>query len=262
MAASTINKRPKPLKVSDIDVNNITISDVSSIALKEGKGTMITFNIKYKLGNRLVPFKVQTPRMYAPFGITNNEKVSTGGGKIKWSIQLSFKGVESDPKIGQLYNKIIDIESRIQEIIIKKYASKYIKRWNDDQAEESKKNVIQSIYYSQIKSRDNYSDMLKIDVPWDHEKNVPDNIGFFSEEKKECEYTDVKPRSDVVVIFDFSAVLYVAGNLSNRVNLYQLKYYPSEDNDEEAKKYQFDDSDDEDEYNNTIEDLDENNDDY
>jgi hypothetical protein len=74
----------------EVDFNNFVYEKRKS----EPNSTTIVYDIKYKHDDRVVPFKVQTPRMRAPFGISDNAKYAEDKTKLKYVLSLELKDSE------------------------------------------------------------------------------------------------------------------------------------------------------------------------
>jgi len=114
--------------------------DVSKIAyvvpkINDGLAKFISMNIDRQ------PIRIQLPEMSAPFGLNQS---SFEGAPEKYSLNLSFKGMETRPKIKAFYDKIQEIEEKVkQDALVNSY--QWLKKKYDDIK------VIEAIYTPQIK---------------------------------------------------------------------------------------------------------------
>ncbi len=90
-----------PIKLNTFDVNNITTS-APKLNLSGGKN----INTNYD-GSAFI---LQTPRMLS-FGINKWDDPKDSSVKPKLSVTLSFMGMDSNPKLQEFHQKLVDIDN-------------------------------------------------------------------------------------------------------------------------------------------------------
>jgi hypothetical protein len=85
----------------NFDANEITFDSVKKNAMG---GNVVYF--KYENHPKVI---MQTPSLAAPFGLGTYTDDKTGA--VKYSIDISFRGMEEDPKIQQFHDKMNDLDN-------------------------------------------------------------------------------------------------------------------------------------------------------
>jgi hypothetical protein len=85
---------------------------MDSIGFDEVKKNAVGGNIVYLNYNGKQKLCLQTPWMFAPFGISEFVDEKTGP---KYSLDVSFKGLDSDPKIKTFHDKMKELDEKILE---------------------------------------------------------------------------------------------------------------------------------------------------
>lgn len=219
------------LQLNNIDINRIEVFENKK---KDPSQLSQTFRIKYRNdNNQLIPFYIQTPKMYVPFGISSNEKYrKTENDRVKWNLLLSFKDEDTNTKINQFRTIWKNIEDQVLKIFMEKF-SDFMELPDADPA--VKFAVLKSQLYSSIKKtkqkegHPTYADNFSCLIPWDAENNCPQkDVGFYDKHQNIREYTDVVPRSNVITIIHLNGISLVSGRLSFSVKLNQLQFFPPE----------------------------------
>lgn len=129
--------------------------------------------IRYGAGK----FRVQTPEMHLPYGLNEDEITDDQTGEVKghkYSVNLSFKGIDSDSSDGKKLQEFHRMLSRVDDLVVKegqKMSLPWLKQKN------ASTEVVKALYSSQIKvSRDKetqepdgrYPDTIKAKINyWD-----------------------------------------------------------------------------------------------
>lgn len=101
----------KPLKHDKIDLSAIRFSPVE----KTKRGGKIVF---LGMGDAKTPLCVETPPMTMPFGVSSYEDVP-GGPVQSYSLDLSFKGADTDPVIGGFLKFVRGLDELLLETATK-----------------------------------------------------------------------------------------------------------------------------------------------
>lgn len=233
---------------SKIDVNNITFN-ANPANIKKYKCVLIKYR-NDDFGINPTNLIIQTPPMYAPFGITNYK------GSKKYHIDLSMRG-EHDESFGsnmtsnankkkiplqvapdklQLFRtKMEEIDNKILEILKDKNNAD---RWipsdfphNEDSIKRHYKKIIKAF----VKKPDTdkvHPDNFKVTVPYKYESeedtigHVDPTLEIYDIRGNAITLEDVIPGSTVVAIVHFQALTFVSGNVHWRKVLRALQVKP------------------------------------
>jgi len=91
----------KYLGIKKFDVNKLSVNKVISACF------INSYKINYDDHNKLI---MQTPAVSAPFGL-NTYYTDGKMGPVKYSMDISFRGMELDPKIRIFHDKMIEIDN-------------------------------------------------------------------------------------------------------------------------------------------------------
>lgn len=187
---------------------NLSIGKFQVSKNSAGSGS-VPISYDYKSNGHTEMLTIQTARMKAPFGIGNNEKFRENeNSKLKWSIQLSFDGIEKNKKI-EKFHKFLDMfDDQLRNEGLKN-ADEWI---NDEEADEksikkSYKPALKKFKPKKDKPDQMYPDTFKINVPWNYEKDRPfDSIEIYNELGEVTEYTDIIPGCEIIAVFSVSSI--------------------------------------------------------
>jgi hypothetical protein len=205
-------------------------------------GTVTSCKLSYKypeetIGGTTFPedssrLILQSARMKSPFGMQSAEKF---GNANKWSVSLSFRGEEKKKTIASFRTAYTDLDNRvIQEGIDRPDKVGGCHEFDDDDDEALRKKLIKKGYSSRIKKAKNtaetdYPDTLRIDIPWDKEKQAPrDYVQFYNEKNEKTSWEDAQARgSEVVCLFEVNQVWSSTINhtFGSTVKLIQMKIF-------------------------------------
>ena len=177
---------------------------------------MTTFRVIYKSEkNGNVPFAIQTPKMPAPFGISNNQDIPNMKKKpdLKYFLNLSFKNEESNPKIQMFKQKIKEIEERIRKLFLEQFADKMLPLDPDDSTEKHTDKTLKRMFTSSIKKgkakndTDIYPDTFRISISVNKE-NKPD-ANFYGTELGPDGLPQLQPFTEIKKGADITSIVYV-----------------------------------------------------
>jgi hypothetical protein len=133
---------------------NFTASDITNDAPKTNAlGGKVVY-IKYNDQKRLT---MQTPLVSAPFGLSTYTDEKTG--VTKYSIDMSFKGMDADSKINTFHDKMQDLDDHILSL-----AEKNSKEWF---GKKMSKEVVEALYrpiIKQSKDPEKYAPTMKMKI--------------------------------------------------------------------------------------------------
>lgn len=190
-------------KKNDLKFGKFQVSKNSA-----GSGS-VSLGYDYKSDGNSDNLTIQTAKMKAPFGIGNNEKFRENeNSKLKWSLQLSFDGIEKNKKIDR-FHKFLDMFDEQIKVEGLKNAETWI---NDDDADEKSMRKSYKPALKKFKAKKEtpdkiYPDTFKINVPWNYEQDKPhDSVEIYDEKGELTEYTDIIPGCEIIAVFSVSSI--------------------------------------------------------
>lgn len=171
----------------------------------------VTFN---KSGGKSVPITygpsnqkltLQTPTMQTPFGIS---KYVDKSGKASWSLDLSFKDMDRDPKLLAFYNNML----RMDEITLDKTVENS-KAWMD---KEMPKMIVSEFYARCVKPESKskktdavYPPSLKIKLPPVPTPDAVPEVKVYNEQRQEVPVEYVTSHSAVKAIIELKSIYFI-----------------------------------------------------
>ena len=199
--------------IKNIDANQITFDPVRKNAL----GGNVVY-LKHKDAPRL---QIQTPAVAAPFGMSTFTDEKTGA--VKYSLDISFRGMESEPKIQEFHDKMLSID----EMLIKEGVA-HSKEWF---GKKMSKEVIQEFYRPLVKpSKDpeKYAPTMKFKIPQGRDDSI--SVDCYNHEKQKVDIMEaLVPGMKIQGILECSSVWFVGKNMYGiSWRLVQVKLHKSE----------------------------------
>lgn len=93
----------------EFNINNVSFSDVRTL---DNGGKVVYLSYK-NLDNKPAPLILQTPQMNVPFGLSTWD--NDGKGPLKYSLDLSFKGMDKSVGLQNFYNVLESLDKRLIE---------------------------------------------------------------------------------------------------------------------------------------------------
>ena len=87
---------------------NLSASDIAYEPVKKNAAGGNVVYLKYDGNQKMV---LQTPIVSAPFGLSTFTDDKTG--VTKYSLDLSFRGMEDDPKVQQFHDKMVELDAAL-----------------------------------------------------------------------------------------------------------------------------------------------------
>lgn len=115
----------------NFDVSNIGLEEVQKNSLG-GKVVYINYNGEKKI-------TLQTPMMYAPFGLSS---FTPDDNSVKYSIDLSFRNMDTDPKIGQMHRAMVELDEKIITVAVENSTKWFGKKMKREVIEELYRPVV------------------------------------------------------------------------------------------------------------------------
>ena len=199
--------------IKNIDANKITFDPVRKNALGG--------NVVYLKHNNAPRLQIQTPAVAAPFGMSTFTDEKTGA--VKYSLDISFRGMESEPKIKEFHEKM----NSIDEMLIKEGVLNS-KEWF---GKKMSNEVIQEFYRPLVKkSKDpeKYAPTMKFKIPQGRDGSI--SVDCYNHEKQKVDIMEaLVPGMKIQGILECSSVWFVGKNMYGiSWRLIQVKLHKSE----------------------------------
>lgn len=230
----------------NFDPNNVVFANKTT-PMNEAE-TIKSCRIQYKypeetIGNTKYPEEVsrlimQSAKMKLPgaFGISNAEAY---GNPDKWSVNMSFRGEDKKKTIANFKEAYVSLDERvIKEGINRPDEVGGGHVFDEDDDDVMKKKLIRKGYKSRLRKAKNtadtdFSDTMRLDIPWDKEKKQPrDYVQFYDENNERIDWStvyDSRNGSEIVCLFEISQVWSSTSNNTFGVTakLIQMKMFRS-----------------------------------
>lgn len=192
------------------DANALTCGECTK---NRAGGNQVT--LLYDNKRRIV---MQTPVMSAPFGLSEYVPENNSG-PVKYSIDLSFKGHDTDPKVKQFMDTVRAIDEHMVAMAVE-----HSKTWFGKQMS---KEVVEELYRPLVKESkqpEKYAPTLKLKIRPSRNTNDPfGDIQAFNSDKEPFDMKDFQSGSGVKCIVDFSPIWFVNKQFGMTLNLMQLE---------------------------------------
>jgi hypothetical protein len=157
-----------------------------------GKVVYLNYNGQKKI-------TLQTPELSAPFGLSTY--TDEGTGVVKYSLDISFRGMDSNDKIKMFYEKM----SEVDEYVIN-YASEHSKEW---WGKKMSKEVVEELYRPSIKPAkdpEKYAPTMKFKIMT---RDDDMNVLAFNTKKEPFNLSEIGSGAAVSGIIEASSIWFV-----------------------------------------------------
>lgn len=169
----------------------------------------------YNNNRRIV---MQIPVMSAPFGLSEYVPENNTG-PVKYSIDLSFKGHETDPKVKQFMDIVRTIDERMVSLAVENSKSWFGKQMSKEIVEELYRPLVK-----ESKQPEKYAPTMKLKIRPSRNTSDPfGDIQAFNSDKEPFHMKDFQAGSGVKCIIDFSPIWFVNKQFGMTLNLVQLE---------------------------------------
>jgi len=176
--------------------------DISSIKLGEPQKNKMGGNVVYLQYQNAKRLTIQTPWLSTPFGVSCY--VDESNGNKKYSLDLSFKGMEDDPKIMAFKNKMAELDEYLLDTCTK---NSY--EWL---GKKQKKEVVEALYRPLVKpSKDpeKYAPTMKLKILTNKSDDSFNVEAFKHKTKQPMDFSKLKKGSQVSCIIEVGSVWFV-----------------------------------------------------
>ena len=200
------------IKPNTFKTDNIKLSNVKKNA--KGSNTVL-FNYENSMGETINKVIIQTPKMPAPFGLS---EFPTEYG-VKYSLDASFRDKDDNVKINEFYEML----KKLDEFMILK-AVENSKEWFGKKMSEE---IVREFYRPIIKtgkqkkdSDECYPDTIKFKIRTTGEKK---NVDAYDVDRNRVEIDELKKGSSFRALVDISPIWFVNKTFGFSMNLVQIE---------------------------------------
>ena len=158
---------------------------------------------------------LQTPKLAAPFGVS--EYIPENNiGPIKYSLDASFKGMDSDKRLAAFHDIVSKIDSRMIDLAVENSPVWFGKKMSKEVVEELYRPLIKP-----SKQPDKYAPTIKFKIR--PGKDTGMNLEAFDTNRERFDMADFQSGSTVKCIVDFAPVWFVNKQFGLTMSLVQLE---------------------------------------
>lgn len=192
------------------DANALTCGECTK---NRAGGNMVS--LLYNNNRRIV---VQTPMLFAPFGLSEYVPENNAG-PVKYSVDLSFKGHDTDPKVKQFMDTIKSIDERMVSLAVDNSKTWFGKQMSKEIVEELYRPLIK-----ESKQPEKYAPTMKLKIRPSRNSGEPfSDIQAFGSDKQPFDMKEFQAGTGIKCIIDFSPVWFVNKQFGLTLNLVQLE---------------------------------------
>ncbi len=199
----------------EFDINNVSSSDIRTLD-NGGKVAYMSYNG--------APLILQTPTMSAPFGLSTWD--NDGKGPLKYSLDLSFKGMDRNAGLQTFYNVLEAIDKKMIEDGLANAATWF-------KGKKVSKDVLEALYTPLIRHAKDKNGDITDKYPPTFKVTVPNKDG-----KPTCEVYDDKRElvdllamqtkgSRVTAIVQWMGLWFAGGKYGTTWKVLQMKVVPN-----------------------------------
>ena len=200
-------------EVAQIPVEN-GLNYGEAVTNKSGKGRSVLVNWKRGAGDgiRLV---MQTPKMWAPFGI--NVYTPDDGGPPKYSVSLSFKGFEDNERLKKFHDLFQSLDYHNCT-----HATQKQEMWWGAGVKE--RNIIEDRYTTNLKPDKNgkYAPTLKLKLNF---KNNQPDFRVYDEAGNQVGLDYIEGPCSIVALFEIGSLWIADKKFGQNVKILQMKVF-------------------------------------
>jgi hypothetical protein len=225
-----------------MEITRINKIDLSGLTYSEQRPFGEHAKIVYVNDAKGKPIVLQTPVMTTPFGLGRFEDAS---GRVKYSIDMSFRGKDGDTKIAQLHDFLELLDDKIVTDATQRGKSWFRKNKNPSK-EFAKELFAPSIKQAMEKGvpTDKYPSTFKTKLPFYDGKFATPVFDMVTKKLLDVPITDALSKGSLVqCIVKLNGIWFAAKNFGVSWEVKQMKVKEGD----KISDYGFDDSDDEDE---------------
>ncbi len=201
----------------EFDINNVAFSDVRTLD-NGGKAVYVSYN--------KAPLILQTPQMVAPFGMSKWD--NEGKSNPKYTIDLSFKGMDKNPNMQAFYNALEALDKKLVEDGYKNQQT-----WFKGKKYGSQE-IVEALYTPLIRHAkdratgeitDKYPPTFKLTVPF---KDGGFTCEVFDDSRNQIDLANVETKGcKVTAIIQCTGLWFAGGKFGSTWRIIQMKVVPN-----------------------------------
>jgi hypothetical protein len=179
---------------------DFTPEELVPVAVQRNKAGGLSIPLHYE-GKKSV--LIQTPVVSAPFGVSEFTPTEAGAILVKYSMDLSFKNAEHDPKIAAFLQKMYDLDEQLLTL-----AHTHSTEWF---GKSMSREVLAELYRPLVKPSkmpEKYAPTLKLKIRNSRVDGTP-LLDAFDTNKQSFDMTCFAAGSQVKAIFDLAPIWFV-----------------------------------------------------
>lgn len=195
--------------------------DTAKLSYDTVKKNALGGNVVYLKYDNIPKINVQTCELDAPFGLSTYTDEKTGA--VKYSLDISFRGINEDPKIMQFHNKMAEIDEAL--------LSEGVARSKEWFGKKLTKEVVENFYRPLVKPAkdpEKYAPTMKIKIQTNKAGGIA--VDCYDDNKQRMDILEaVTPGCKVQGILECNSVWFVGKNMFGiSWRLVQIRVKPSE----------------------------------
>jgi len=214
----------------------------NSLANEDVKTNSLGGKVVYLKYNGQKRLTMQTPLVSAPFGLSTYTDEKTG--ITKYSIDMSFKGMDNDPKIKTFHDKMQEMDNWILSL-----AEKNSKEWL---GKKMSKEVVEALYRPIVKlakDPEKYAPTMKMKIT--NGRNGEMSVEAFDSKRERIDMKEITQGSRIRCLIEASSIWFVNKQFGVSWRLVQTEVHKPD----RISGFSFmEESDDEDEYDEVTDD--------
>ena len=199
-------------KAKDVNLEKIEYSDMRAFG-EHAKVVYLNYNSK--------PIVVQTPFMHAPYGLSCYDQ----GEKPKYSLNLSFRDLDTNPDVKDLHDFLKNVESKILDDCTKKSLEWFKKKTMSRDVSEALFSGSIKISTEKGEATGKYPPTFKVKVPYYDDGKF--KVACYDELKQPVENPDlvklITKGQRMRAIVKMTGIWFAAGNFGITWDLVQLQ---------------------------------------
>ena len=207
---------PSIVLPKEFDIANVSFSDVRALD-NGGKIAYIAYNN--------APLVVQTPPMKAPFGMS----VWEDGKDVKYSLDLSFAGIDGSPKLQAFYDMLDKLDNRLVDDGFENQSA-----WFKGKKYGSRE-IVEALYTPMIKHAkdrktgertDKYPPTVKLTVPF---RDGAFTCDVFDSTRQPVDINEIQTKgAQVTAIIKCAGIWFSGGKFGASWRVVQMKVAPND----------------------------------
>lgn len=193
-----------------------TTFDASELTCGESTKNRAGGNQVSLLYNGQKQIVLQTPAMSVPFGLSEFTPESNVG-PVKYSLDLSFKGCDTNPKVEQFLKMVKTLDQKMIALAVENSKAWFGKPMSKEIVEELYRPLMK-----ESKMPEKYAPTMKIKIR-PSRNGDSFNLQAFTSDKEPFDMKEFQPGTNVKCIVDFSPVWFVNKQFGLTLNLIQVE---------------------------------------